>query len=117
MPDITYSWFYIFDKKILSHNSKKLNFKNAIQYGFSNSPFYSNYIESKVPLSAGSFYHYNAHPNYNSGVCFSLDKQDICKGEKKMIKGFLKNYDNVIACGEYHLKGEKNLIKGFLKNY
>lgn len=118
MPDITYSWFYVFDKNILQFNSKKLSFKNAMQYGFSNAPFYAKYIETKVPLSASSFYHYNAHPNYVSGVQFSLDKREkLVKSEQKLVKKFLKNYDNVIAHGESHLKGERQLIRGFVKNY
>lgn len=119
MPDITYCWFYVFDKKILL-SEKKYSFKKAIEYGFSNSAFYNDFIEARVPLKKCSFYHYNAHPSFEKpGIWYSIDNSkpgsDFCKkSEKKLIKTFLKDYDNM---GTDNIKAEKRLIQSFLKNY
>ena len=69
MPDITYSWFYVFSKKLLSDNNIKPVFENAILYGFSNSIFNIKYKELQVSLDKASFYHYNAHNIFNQGGC------------------------------------------------
>ena len=124
MPDITYCWFYVFDKKILL-DKNKLSFKKAIEYGFSNTSFYNKFVESKVSLKEGSFYHYNSHPSFEkSGIWYSLDKEDSnigsefhMKSEKKLIKSFIKDYSKVEASGHTEVKSEKKLIQKFIKDY
>ena len=119
MPDITYCWFYVFDKKIL-FDGKKLSFKKAIEYGFSNTPFYNDFVETKLSLKECSFYHYNSHPSFEKpGIWYDNDTKDnfYVKSEKKLIKSFLKNYDIVESSGHTEVKSEKNLIKSFLKDY
>lgn len=124
MPDITYCWFYVFDKKIL-FDGKKLSFKKAIEYGFSNTSFYNNFVETKLSLKECSFYHYNSHPSFEkSGIWYSLDKEDSdigsefhIKSEKKLIKSFIKDYSKVEASGHIEVKSEKKLIQKFIKDY
>jgi hypothetical protein len=67
MPDVTYSWFYVFSKKLLTEGYTKPMFENAILYGFSNSIFSLKYKEARVSLDKASFYYYNAHDIFEEG--------------------------------------------------
>lgn len=102
MPDITYSWFYVFSKALLSEGSTKPIFKNAIQYGFSNSVFTSKYKEKQVSLDKASFYYYNAHAIFEDGGCIltkpsKKNKQVIkLKADANLLKDFLIQYDKAI---------------------
>lgn len=102
MPDITYSWFYVFSKALLLEGSTKPIFKNAIQYGFSNSVFTSKYKEKQISLDKASFYYYNAHPKFEDGGCIlakpsKKNKQVIkLKADANLLKDFLTQYDKAI---------------------
>lgn len=102
MPDITYSWFYVFSKALLLEGSTKPIFKNAIQYGFSNSVFTSKYKEKQISLDKASFYYYNAHTIFEDGGCIltkpsKKNKQVIkLKADANLLKDFLIQYDKAI---------------------
>lgn len=104
MPDITYSWFYVFNRKILSDGHIKPMFQNAVQYGFSNASFNMNYKESKVPLYKSSFYYYNSRGSFKENGCLihvDTDKQkndQIVKlsSEKILLEQILKRYNIAI---------------------
>lgn len=53
--DYTHSWYYVFNRKILSHNSTKPRFTNAIKYA-AYPPFFFNYRECKVTPDKMSYY-------------------------------------------------------------
>ena len=99
MPDITYSWFYVFDKNILSDGYKYPIFENAILYGFSKAPFELKYKESIVSIDKASFYYYNAHDGLqNGGSITSIGKDATNKlyMEKKIVENLVKKYDEAI---------------------
>lgn len=66
--DYTHSWYYVFTKKILSHDNDIPVFFNAVKYAISSIPFYM-YKSCKVPLDCGSFYIYNN----DSYKCYTPD--------------------------------------------
>ncbi|MBR2247616.1 MAG: glycosyltransferase [Bacilli bacterium] len=97
MPDITYSWFYVFSKNLLSDGYDKPMFKNAVFYGFSNTLFTLKYKEVKVPLDKASFYYYNTHDRFeNGGILAPIIEDSKDKQHKKLItdKLFLENILN-----------------------
>lgn len=53
--DYTTSWYYIFNRNILSKDVKKPSFLNAILYACCKE-FYSEYLECEVPLFENSYY-------------------------------------------------------------
>lgn len=88
MPDITYSWFYVFSKDLLSEGYEKPMFENAVLYGVSNSIFSAKYKEVNISLDKGSFYYYNAHnPFEDSGYCIPIiDKKETKAKNAQLLK-------------------------------
>lgn len=88
MPDITYSWFYVFSKELLSDRYNKPMFENAVLYGFSNSVFNTKYKEARVSLDKASFYYYNAHNTFEEGGCVVpiIDNTELNAKNKQLTK-------------------------------
>ena len=91
--DFAYSFFHIFSKRILLHNSDKLKFENAVKYA-SDRLLYYNYREYKMPLTTQSFYHFNRHEitKHSEETCLKLLNQT-----KPILKHMLEDCENAIS--------------------
>ena len=98
MPDITYCWFHIFNKKILLDNSEILNFLNAVKYGISETLF-NNYRKGILPLEKASFYYHKGHKPFSTGGIYNKNQNDYKNAlqiESFILKEMLNNYDKVL---------------------
>ena len=92
IDDFAYSFFYVFDKTILKHETDELSFNNALKYA-SCETLYDNYKKCVVPLYKSSFYHF-----YITGISnhSKLSRLKLLKQTKPIIEQMLNQCNNEI---------------------
>lgn len=99
MPDITYCWFYLFNRRFLLDNSNTLNFLNAVKYGVSKATYVDKYKEEIIPSYTCSFYHHNSHKGFKSGGIYNRIHSDNVKSlcvEKQILSSLLDIYTEAL---------------------